>query len=213
MISFLARKFHSIVNRISNIRNLHIIRRYNSIIGSGCWFIGNIHYDIHPTAKIAIGNRVVFTSGSNYNTLCSNTKGSIKLSDNAILTIGNDCGLSSPHIWGKECIQIGHNVNIGADCIILDNDCHSLDWKIRSDKQIDSQGECLDYQNAASAPVCIGDHVWIGARTIILKGVTIGARTIIGAGSVVTKSIPSDSIAAGNPCRVIKQTDYATKGT
>ena len=55
-----------------------------------------------------------------------------------------------------------------------------------------------------SAPIVIEDDVWVGAHSIILKGVTIGARSIIGAGSVVTKNIPPDCVAAGNPCRVIK---------
>ena len=54
-----------------------------------------------------------------------------------------------------------------------------------------------------SASIVIEDDVWVGAHSIILKGVTIGARSIIGAGSVVTKSIPADCVAAGNPCRVI----------
>jgi acetyltransferase-like isoleucine patch superfamily enzyme len=56
-----------------------------------------------------------------------------------------------------------------------------------------------------TAPVTIEDDVWIGAQCIILKGVTIGARSIIGAGSVVTKDIPADCVAAGNPCRIIKE--------
>ena len=47
--------------------------------------------------------------------------------------------------------------------------------------------------------------MWIGAQCIVLKGVTIGARSIIGAGSVVTKSIPADCIAAGNPCKVLRR--------
>ena len=50
----------------------------------------------------------------------------------------------------------------------------------------------------------IEDDVLIGTRCIILKGVTIGARSVIGSGSIVTKSIPSDCIAAGNPCKVIR---------
>lgn len=53
-------------------------------------------------------------------------------------------------------------------------------------------------------PIVIEDDVLIGARSIVLKGVTIGARSVIGAGSVVVKDIPADCIAAGNPCKVIK---------
>ena len=55
------------------------------------------------------------------------------------------------------------------------------------------------------APVRIGSDVWVGSGAIILPGVTIGDRTIIGAGSVVTRDIPSDVLAVGNPCRVIRQ--------
>ena len=53
-------------------------------------------------------------------------------------------------------------------------------------------------------PITIGDDVWIGGSVVICPGVTIGDRSIIGAGSVVTKDIPSDTIAAGNPCRIIR---------
>ena len=56
-------------------------------------------------------------------------------------------------------------------------------------------------------PISIGDDVWIGTGTYIMKGVHIGDRAIIGAGSVVTKDVPSDIVAAGNPARPIKQLD------
>ena len=59
-------------------------------------------------------------------------------------------------------------------------------------------------EGTKSAPIAMEDDVWVGAHSIILKGVTIGARSIIGAGSVVTKSIPADCVAAGNPCMLIK---------
>ena len=55
------------------------------------------------------------------------------------------------------------------------------------------------------APVTIGDNVWIGGSVTILPGVTIGSNTTIGAGSVVTKDIPDNVVAAGNPCRVIRK--------
>ena len=54
-------------------------------------------------------------------------------------------------------------------------------------------------------PIGIGDDVWVGGGAIILAGVTIGARAVIGAGSVVTRDIPEDTFAAGNPCRVIRR--------
>lgn len=56
-----------------------------------------------------------------------------------------------------------------------------------------------------TAPVIIGDNVWIGGGAILLPGVTIGSNTVIGAGSVVTKDIPSNVVALGNPCRVIRK--------
>ncbi len=56
-----------------------------------------------------------------------------------------------------------------------------------------------------TAPVIIGDHVWIGGGTIILPGVTIGENVVIGAGSVVTRDIPSNTVACGTPCRVIRE--------
>lgn len=62
-----------------------------------------------------------------------------------------------------------------------------------------------------SAPITIEDDVWIGAFTTILKGVHIGARSIIGANSVVTKDIPADCIAAGNPCRIIRTIGETTE--
>lgn len=55
-----------------------------------------------------------------------------------------------------------------------------------------------------SAPVVIGDYVFIGARSIVLKGVTIGEKSIIAAGSVVTKDVPANCLAGGNPCKMIK---------
>ncbi|WP_047047183.1 sugar O-acetyltransferase [Vibrio mexicanus] len=66
---------------------------------------------------------------------------------------------------------------------------------------------------AIGNPITIGDSVWIGAGAIILDGVTIGDRTIIGAGSVVTKDIPADSVAVGNPCRVVKTIEHGKMPT
>ena len=111
--------------------------------------------------------------------------------------------MSSPCIWINERLTIGNHVNIGGNCMILDTDVHQLDYLARrGEKSADSNESSTMVQ---TAPVTIEDDVWIGANCQILKGVTIGVRSVIGAGSVVTKSIPADCIAAGNPCKVIRR--------
>ena len=94
-------------------------------------------------------------------------------------------------------------MNIGGNCLIIDTDSHQIDFLARRGEKKPQKDNL--YTTIQSAPIIIEDDVWIGANTIILKGVTIGARSVIGAGSVVTKNIPSDCIAAGNPCKVIKE--------
>ncbi len=158
-------------------------------------------------AKIVIGDNFTFISGGGYNPIMSNVQGSLRLNKNAKLIIGNNCGLSSAVLWIRERITLGNNVLVGGGALILDNDCHSLNYQYRNGSIRGAKGENIDAENILTSPVIIEDDVMIGARCIILKGVTIGARSIIGAGSVVVKSIPSDCIAAGNPCRVIKKID------
>lgn len=121
----------------------------------------------------------------------------IVLTSAAQLKIGNHVGMTSVSIFCKKSIEIGDYVNIGAGTMIFDSNFHSTDWKIREDR-------VLDVQSSKDAPVRICDHVFIGTRCIIMKGITIGARSIIAAGSVISKDIPSDCMAAGNPCIVIR---------
>ena len=107
--------------------------------------------------------------------------------------------VDSEQVDNGEIKIIGNDVKIGACVLITDTDAQPMDYLIRR-----SSGE-----GTQSAPIFIEDDVWIGAHSIILKGVTIGARSIIGAGSVVTKSIPADCVAAGNPCKVIRKLNNA----
>ena len=88
-------------------------------------------------------------------------------------------------------ITIGNNVFIAPNvCIITEE--HAMD--------VESRVAGLEYTH----PVTIGDNVWICAGAIVLPGVTIGENSVIGAGSVVTKDIPANSLAVGNPCKVIR---------
>ena len=156
-----------------------------------------MYLEMGKGASITIGNNFTFTSGSCINPLCRNIKGCIVAMPNAKIKIGNNVGMSSTCLWAHENISIGDNVKIGGDCILMDSDAHSLNF-------IDRRNPIKDMKNKRNNPIIIEDDVLIGVRSIILKGVTIGARSVIGSGSVVTKSIPKDCIAAGNPCKIIK---------
>ena len=71
--------------------------------------------------------------------------------------------------------------------------------------------DVADYSTVIAKPVVIGDNTWVTSNVTILPGVTIGSNTIIGAGSVVSRDIPSEVFAAGNPCRVVKKIDFVKK--
>jgi acetyltransferase-like isoleucine patch superfamily enzyme len=118
------------------------------------------------------------------------------LSPNGEIIIGKDCGLSGAIICAKERVVIGDRVQIGSGAVICDTDFHPLDHKTR--------GSDDDLIFAESSPILIGDDCFIGARTIILKGVSVGARSIVGAGSVVTKNVPADVVVAGNPVKNVR---------
>lgn len=97
-------------------------------------------------------------------------------------------------------IEIGNNVLIASNVQIY-TATHSTNVKERTMQNWDeSKAIC----NTFALPIKIEDNVWIGGGAIILPGVTIGRNSVIGAGSVVTRSIPADCVAVGNPCRVIK---------
>ena len=179
-----------------NILKFHML---GISLGSNSKIYGKVYIHVGNNSQISIGSHFAIRSGRNFNPLCSNSICSIEVSDNAQLKIGDYSGISGGSLWITDCLTIGNHVNIGANCMIMDGDIHSTDWKARQMEHI-SSGEC----NFKHKPITIGDDVWIGGNCIILKGVTIGARSIIGAGSVVTKDIPSDCIAAGNPCKVIR---------
>lgn len=116
---------------------------------------------------------------------------SIRLEENAILEIGKNTYLSANAV-----LRVAKKIKIGDDCAIswnvtiMDSDFH--DYYI-DDNLVENTNE-----------VIIGNNVWIGNNVIILKGVTIGDNSIIAAGSVVTKSVPPDTIVGGNPAKTIK---------
>ncbi|EGF51614.1 bacterial transferase hexapeptide repeat protein [Bacteroides fluxus YIT 12057] len=172
--------------------------------GSNCRLIGHCKIIVGMHSHVSIGNNFRLVSSNSFP--LSTHKSCIAVPEGATLKIGNDCGMSSPIIRVRKCIIIGNNVNLGGGVILLDTDSHSLNY-------LDRRIGAIDMANRVDKEIVIDDDVLIGANSIILKGVHIGARSVIGAGSVVTKSIPSDCIAAGNPARVIRKINQDNEAT
>lgn len=147
------------------------------------------------SGRLIIGDYFIANS-----TLSSNSIGIIQpiviniTNPNCVVKIGNNVGISGSTINSINSITIGNNVLIGSGCLISDNDSHPINYTQRN-----------DYSKIISKPIIIGDDVFIGARSIILKGVEIGKGSVIGAGSVVTKSFPEFSIIGGNPAKLISK--------
>lgn len=98
-------------------------------------------------------------------------------------------------------VNIGSNVFFGPNCSLM-TPLHPLRWQERNIKFKDDK---TAYDDEYAKPINIGDNCWISANVVITGGVTIGEGCVIGAGSVVTKDIPANSLAAGNPCKVIRE--------
>lgn len=145
-------------------------------------------------------------------------------------SIGTNVSVGSPFICDYGCnIYLGSNISINMNCTFVDcnkiiignnvliasnvqiytathpielNERLTPNWNIESGEYF-----CRTY----ARPVTIGDGCWIGGGVIILPGVNIGNGCVIGAGSVVTKDIPENSLAVGNPCRVIRKINEKCK--
>lgn len=137
--------------------------------------------------------------------------------------IGSNVNIDTPFYcdYGKH-ISIGNNVIVNINCIFVD--CNRITigsnvliasnvqictatHPVKPDERLVQDWEPnpdVPYFRTYALPVTIEDNAWIGASVTILPGVTIGKNSVIGAGSVVAKSIPPDSLAVGNPCRVIR---------
>lgn len=146
-----------------------------------------------------IGKNFTMNNGIKGNPIGSYERCTIFADKGASLLIGNDVGISQCALISHCLIKIGNRVKIGGGTGIFTTDFHSTDYRLRASRE--------DTNHRICRKVIIDDDVFIGAHCIILKGVTIGARSIIGAGSVVTHSIPPDEIWAGNPARFIKKLD------
>lgn len=161
-------------------------------LGKRCQFRGYAMFRTLPNSQIIIGENVSFNSAHSSNLIGVYTPCIIAtICRNAEIKIGNDCGFSGTVVAAALKIEIGNHVRCGANTLITDTDWHQGDARVGND-----------------AAVIICDNVWLGYGVKVLKGVTIGENSLIGAGSIVTKDIPANVVAAGIPCKVIKQISY-----
>lgn len=156
---------------------------------TNCTFKGKTIWRKLPNTKIIIGDKCSFNSNHRSNLIGIYTPCMLStLKSNAIIQIGDKCGFSGTVIASAKSIIIGNNVRCGANTLLTDTDWHTDDPRAGKDSAI-----------------IIDDNVWLGYDVKVLKGVHIGKNSMIGAGSIVTKDIPANVIAAGNPCKIIKQ--------
>jgi len=164
-------------------------------VGRRCRFSGFPSITLARDARITLGDEVVVNSRAD-----SNQAGLphptilAALEPGSTIAIGSGTGISGASIVARSSVIIGNRVLIGAGACVWDTDFHPLDPEER---------HVHATRGAASAPVRIEDEVFIGARSLILKGVTLGSQAVIGAGAVVTKQVDPGAIVAGNPARVV----------
>lgn len=186
MLSIIKRQVKRIINRFKYWKYKRKIHNLGGRIN------GKVR--LHIEGEFSFGKGLILNAQGIDTTSVSQ----ISVRKGAKLSFGNFSGISSTAIACTNEITIGNHVNIGAGCLIMDSNFHNLDWKVRMDRM-------TDWKTAQSAPISIGNCAFIGARSIICKGVTIGDHAIIAAGSVVVKDIPADEIWGGNPAKFISK--------
>lgn len=128
--------------------------------------------------------------------------------------IGQGCYIETPFYanWGGQHVSFGDYVYANFNLTLVDDTCITVGSHVMLGPNVvlctgtHPISPALRLRQAQyNLPVSIGDNVWIGAGAVVLPGVTIGSHSVIGAGSVVTKDIPSGVVAAGSPCRVMRE--------
>jgi hypothetical protein len=158
-----------------------------------CEFVGRPLISVFPGSRMVFGTGVRIASALRSNPLACFQPAVLRtLASGAQLVLAPGVGLSATVLCAAVSIEVGEQSIFGSGAMVLDNDFHApfgdWDWK--------------EAYAETARPIRIGRGVFVGARAIILKGVTIGDRVVIGAGAVVTKDVPAGHLAAGNPAQI-----------
>lgn len=182
---------------LDDVLNQYRIRKHKVNIGNQVKLNGACYFSTAAGGNIKIGDNVIINSGERYNRIGGDTRTIMQTLGEGVIEVGNYVGISNAAIIARNRVIIEDHVLIGGGVKIYDNDFHSLAAEIRKSPS--------DQNNISSKPVLIKTGAFVGAHSIILKGVTIGKNSIIGAGSVVTHDVPDDEVWGGNPARKIKK--------
>ena len=199
-MTIMIKKIYSFIKNLNKKQKLAIVKkkfRENATIHGK-----NHHFSLNSRVKLIDGAKKenVIIEDSTW------PMGMIKVSHN-----GSFCMKEYSKIAPSSEIQCVNKITIGAytaiagNVIISDNNNHPVNPEWRKKMRLTPEGDDMrTWKYSDNAPITIGENVWIGARCRICKGVTIGDNSVIGANSVVTKSVPANCIAVGNPARVVK---------
>lgn len=198
VILYLKKAVNMYIHMIYVPLNRLLFRLNRVSYGKGLRVRGVVHIFRHsPKSTITIGSNAFINSARWATRIGCGDRTNLQLLGDGKLHIGDNCGFSNVAITCASAVDIGNNVLIGSGSKIFDTDFHSVEIKMINGQVLREQPE--------ARPVVIEDNVFIGASVLILKGVHIGRNSVVGAGAVVTKSIPANEIWAGNPARCVKQ--------
>jgi len=164
-------------------------------IGSGFTCVGTPGLNKKRGSKISLGKNVTLCSSGMANPVAEGGRCRLAtLTEGAEIVVGDGVGMSSVLVCAARSVVIGGGTQIGGGVMIFDTDFHLMT----------QEGKWGTDPESVSQPVDIGENCFIGARAIILKGVTIGAKSVVGAGAVVTKNVAPGTVVVGNPASVVK---------
>ena len=188
--------FYSILCVLEKLATL-ILFKGNGVIYKSFRTSGIPYIMVARGGKMSIGENFAMNNGIKGNPIGCYQRCTFFVDKGCKLDIKENVGISQTAIIAHDNIIIQKNVKIGGGTCIYTSDFHSLNPSIRASENNTRHKICK--------PVIIEENVFIGAHSTILKGCTIGKNAIIGAGSVVTKSIPENEIWGGNPAKFIKK--------
>jgi acetyltransferase-like isoleucine patch superfamily enzyme len=161
--------------------------------------------DIHPSSEFLLQN-LSYKPGCHIS-ISENSQVPGRLTfdkEDASISIGKRTFVNGILI-ASDCIEIGDDVMISWNVTVVDHNSHSIIFSQRAQDVTNWRIGKKDWTYVKISPVKIGNKVWIGFNSIILKGVTIGEGAIVGAGSVVTKDVAPWTIVGGNPAKLIRE--------